>query len=333
MDSFLRRTSLIVGLLLAPAMAKAEWFQFSGTAMTTPIQMEFWGDSETEAKRISQRVFDEFDRIDAQMSRYRERSELSAVNREAAEHPVVVSSGLFRVFEKAQEVSELSDGAFDISFGSVGYLYDFREKKQPTAEEVQQHLPEINYRDIELNKAERSVSFRKAGLLTDMGGIAKGYSVDRGIAILKSEGIRHARLSAGGDMYLLGDKRGRPWVVGVRDPRQAAKNAVVLPVSNVAISTSGDYERFFIDEEGNRVHHILSPKSGRPVEGIQSVTIIGNDTLTTDGLSTAVFVLGVEKGLAMINKLDGIDAIIIDSDRKLHYSRGLLDPQDASAPE
>lgn len=320
-------TLLLVAMALFPfGVAHGEWFQVSGTAMTTPIELEFWADSGQGAD-IGEAVLAEFQRIDRQMSRYREDSELSRVNREAAKGPVTISRSLFDVLVKAREVSELSGGAFDISFGSVGYLYDFRAGKQPSGKEIEARLASIDYRDIALDPEALTVSYRKPGLLVDLGGIAKGYAVDRGIDILRSKGIRHARLSAGGDMRLLGDKRGRPWVVGVRDPRSESRNAVVLPLEDVAVSTSGDYERFFIDDDGNRIHHILSPSTGKPAQGIQSVTILGDDALTTDGLSTAVFVLGVEQGLAMINRLDGIDAIIIDGQRRMHYSAGLMAPE------
>lgn len=322
-----------LSLWLLASSAHADWFRFTGTAMTTRIDLELWTDSATRAERIRDAVFAEFDHIDHQMSRYRDDSELSAVNREAAERPVKVSDGLFRVFQQAQKVSELSHGAFDISFGSVGYLYDYREKKQPTDAEVASRLSLINYHDIVLDPRAQTVRYTEHGVLADMGGIAKGYSVDRGIDILKANGITNARLSAGGDMRLLGDKRGKPWIVGVRDPRTESRNAVLLPLSDVAISTSGDYERFFIDESGKRVHHILSPKTGRPAKGIQSATIIGDKAFITDGLSTAVFVLGVEKGLAMVNKLPGVDAIIIDDEHRMHYSDGLMDPKAAPAAQ
>lgn len=322
----LRAFWLSVLVVVAPVHAQAEWRVFSGTAMTTHIELEFWVEDGQQAEVIQKAVFDEFDRIEQRMTRYREDSELSKVNREASAAPVRVSPELFAIFRQSQRVSELSDGAFDISFGSLGYLYDFREKRQPSAEELTEGLARIDYRDIELDEAELTISYRKPGLLADMGGIAKGYAVDRGVGILQAHGIRHARLSAGGDMRLLGDKRGKPWIVGVRDPRSEDRNAVVLPVTDLAISTSGDYERFFIDESGERVHHIMSPQTGRPAKGIQSVTVIGSDALTTDGLSTAVFVLGVEKGLAMINRMPGVDAIIIDEFRRMHYSDGLMDP-------
>ena len=158
----------------------------------------------------------------------------------------------------------------------------------------------------------------------DLGGIAKGYAVDLGIALLKKHGVKSARLSAGGDMRLLGDKQGKPWIVGIKHPRIPDKQKVALPLDNIAISTSGDYERFFIDEKGERIHHILSPKTGRPVNGIQSVSVIGPEAIMTDGLSTALFVLGVEKGIALIDTFEYFDVVMIDADGKVHFSNGLL---------
>ncbi|MBK1871922.1 FAD:protein FMN transferase [Marinobacter sp. 1-3A] len=295
--------------------------------MTTPVELEFWADEKSVADAIAKDVLAVFHQVDRDMSRYREDSELSGLNRKAADDPVQVSTGLFQVLKKAEEVAVLSGGAFDISFGSVGYLYDYRERKQPSEEALQARLGHINHQDIVLDDKAQTVFFRQKGLLIDLGGIAKGYAVDLGIEHLKSAGVRHARLSAGGDLRLLGDKRGRPWLVGVRDPRSENRNVVVLPLADLAISTSGDYERFFIDDQGERVHHILSPGTGKSVRGVQSVTIIGNDALTTDGLSTAVFVLGPKKGLEMIEKLPGIDAIIIDDQRMMHFTEGLAPPE------
>jgi len=304
----------------------AEWVRVSGTAMTTDIDMEYWTEDPALAKKAGEEVLEVFRQIDRQMSRYREDSELSVLNRRACSELVVASDSLFKVLQQAILVSELSKGAFDISFGSVGYLYDFRAGDQPSEEALASGLAAVNYRSIVLDPGLNTVRFLQDGMRLDLGGIAKGYAVDRGIDILQSHGIRHARLSAGGDMRLLGDKRGKPWIVGIRDPRSEKRNAMVLPLSDVAVSTSGDYARFFIDEAGERVHHILSPATGKPSKGVQSVTILGDDALTTDGLSTAVFVLGAAEGLALINSLDGIDAVIIDDRRQVHYSSGLMPP-------
>lgn len=317
-----------MAMLLTVAMpAQAEWVRVSGTAMTTAIEMEFWTEDPAVASEAGDAVLALFDRIDRQMSRYREDSELSRVNREAANGPVEVSDSLFTVLQQALRISELSHGAFDISFGSIGYLYDFRARQQPSDEELAEGLAKVNYRSVVLDPSANTVRFLDEGGRLDLGGIAKGYTVDRGIDILKSFGIRHARLSAGGDLRLLGDKRGKPWIVGIRDPRSESRNAMVLPLTNVAVSTSGDYERFFFDDNNERVHHILSPATGKPAKGVQSVTILGDDSITTDGLSTAVFVLGAAKGLEMVNRLKGIDAVIIDEQRQVHYSDGLMPPE------
>ena len=313
--------------LLVALPASAEWHRYSDTAMTTPVELEFWADESVTADVVAREVFDVFHRVDTQMSRYRADSELSALNREAGKGPVNVSDGLFKVLQKAREVSELSEGAFDVTFGSVGYLYDFRAGKQPTDDQVASGLARVNFRDVVLDVSGQTVAFRQPGMLVDLGGIAKGYAVDLGIEVLEAHGIRHARLSAGGDMRLLGDKRGRPWYVGIRDPRSGNDNAVVLPLADVAVSTSGDYERFFVDDAGERVHHILSPSTGRSVKGVQSVTIIGADALTTDGLSTAVFVLGPEKGLKMVERLPAIEVVVIDDKRMMHVSEGLAPPE------
>ncbi|EDM47789.1 FAD:protein FMN transferase [Marinobacter algicola] len=310
--------------------ARAEWVRVSGTAMTTAIEMEFWSEDPAVASEAGDAVLALFDRIDHQMSRYREDSELSRVNREAADGPVEVSDSLFTVLQQAKRISELSNGAFDISFGSIGYLYDFRARQQPSDEELAEGLAKVDYKSVVLDPSANTVRFLDEGIRLDLGGIAKGYAVDRGIDILKSFGIRQARLSAGGDLRLLGDKRGKPWIVGIRDPRSESRNAMVLPLTNVAVSTSGDYERFFFDANHERVHHILSPATGKPAKGVQSVTILGDDSITTDGLSTAVFVLGAAKGLEMINELEGIDAIIIDERRQVHYSDGLMAPESGS---
>ncbi|WP_225314972.1 FAD:protein FMN transferase [Marinobacter confluentis] len=320
--------TLALLLLVAVSPAHGEWVRVSGTAMTTEIDMEYWAADPEAAEQAGEAVLELFRQIDRQMTRYQDDSELSRLNRRAAREPVKVSDSLFQVLQRAVEVSELSQGAFDISFGSVGYFYDFREKRQPTGEELAAGLPSVNYRSIVLDPDARTVRFLDEGIRLDLGGIAKGYAVDRGIAILESFGIRNARLSAGGDMRLLGDRRGKPWIVGIRDPRSENRNALVMPLADVAVSTSGDYERFFTDESGERIHHILSPATGKPARGVQSVTVLGSDTLTTDGLSTAVFVLGAAEGLALINSLPGVDAVIIDEKRQVHYSEGLMPPGD-----
>ena len=170
----------------------------------------------------------------------------------------------------------------------------------------------------------KTVSFAREGVRINLGGIAKGYAVERAIDVVRRLGIAHASVTAGGDSRLLGDRRGQPWLVGIQDPRNEKAIAVRLPLVDEAISTSGDYERYF-DDGDVRYHHIISPSTGRSANGVQSVTVVGPDATMTDALSTSVFVMGVEAGLALIESLDGFDAIVIDDDREMHYSSG-FDP-------
>ena len=150
-------------------------------------------------------------------------------------------------------------------------------------------------------------------------------AVDRALQIVRECGIREAMISAGGDSGILGEKRGKPWIIGIQHPRKPDELALVLPLSDSAISTSGDYERYFM-RDGQRIHHIISPHTGKPANGTWSTTVTGPDALTTDALSTTLFVLGAEKGIALIETLDNIDAVIIDSSGKVHYSSGLKVP-------
>jgi thiamine biosynthesis lipoprotein len=159
----------------------------------------------------------------------------------------------------------------------------------------------------------------------DLGGIAKGYAVDRGIAILADRGIRHGTVTAGGDTRILGDRIGRPWVVGIRHPDDRQRVIARIPLEDAALSTSGDYERYF-DEDGRRYHHIINPRTGHSAGELRSVTIIGPDATTTDGLSTGVFVLGAERGLALIERLGDVDAVLVTRDGKVLYSSGLAPP-------
>ena len=220
----------------------------------------------------------------------------------------------------------MSDGAFDVTYASVGYLYDYRARQRPSDEQVAAALPAVDYRQVQVDRERNTIRFLRDGLRIDLGGIAKGYAVDRSIDQLRKLGIEHAMVNAGGDTRLIGDRRGKPWIVGVRDPRNEGKMVTRLPLENEAISTSGDYERYF-EEDGVRYHHILVPGTGDVARAVRSATIIGPDATLTDGLSTTVFVLGVERGMALVSRLPGVEAIIVDKDGRIFYSDGLAPPQ------
>ena len=317
--------SVLMGasFLVVCSAVEAEWLKEKQAIMGTEITVEIWHDKKQKAQHCFDDVFKEMWRIDALMSPFKDNSELTKINNNASDQPVVVSEELFRLLNKSLEISHLSDGAFDITFSSIGYMYDYREGTQPTNEMINKKLAAINYQHILLNTKEHSVRFKKQGVRIDLGGIAKGYAVDNAIDILKRCGTEYGLVTAGGDSRILGDKKGRPWMMGIQHPRKKKEVAVVLPLSNTAISTSGDYERYFI-KDNQRIHHIINPHTGKSADKAWSATVITDDALTSDALSTTLFVLGAKKGLDLINKLEGIDAVIIDASGNMHYSSGLL---------
>lgn len=278
-------------------------------------------------------VMSEMKRVDQSLSPYIASSALSQANSRAGSASIKISEELSYLIERSLFYSELSHGAFDITFASIGWHYDYRKKQQPTKKLQQDLLPAINYRNLKFNKRNHTLSYGHKNVRIDLGGIAKGYAVDNGIRILKQLGIKHAAVSAGGDSRLLGDKKGQPWLIGIKNPRldkaaaSGRESILTIPLNDVAVSTSGDYERYFIDEvSGERLHHIINPKTGQSAKGIMSVTILGPKSLDTDALSTTVFVMGVEKGMNMINTLPDFDCVIIDASGKVHYSKGLMTP-------
>lgn len=299
--------------------------------MGTNISITFWHEDSQVADGLLVQGMAEMRRLNQTLSPWIEQSELARVNRLAAEKPQAVSNELIFLVDKSLYFSQVSKGAFDITFASVGWYYDYREEKQPSDKERNALLPAINYRWLDVNRSQQTIAFKHKNVRIDLGGIAKGYAVDRVAAQLLKAGVKHATISAGGDSRILGDKRGRPWMVGIKNPRNGGKEgndtAIVLPLENTAISTSGDYERYFIDSEtGERIHHIINPKTGKSAQGVVSVTILGPSGSDTDPMSTTVFVLGVEKGLALVNRFPDFDAVIIDSVGKVHYSNGLAPP-------
>ena len=320
----LSRLLLIAMLALSPSVWAA-WLSDEQPVMGTVVRIELWSDSGKSGQTAIAAVMEEMRRVDRLMSTYKEDSEISRVNREAARQPITISKELLELLERALRMSELTHGAFDITYASAGHLYDFPRKIKPSAEALAAALAAINYRHVALDRANGTVRFLRSGMRIDLGGIAKGHAVDRAIALLQARGIKHALVSAGGDSRVIGDRRGRPWTVGIRDPRQRDKVIAVVPLSNAAISTSGDYERYF-EAEGVRYHHIIHPRSGQPASGVRSVTAVGADSTTIDALSTSIFVMGVKNGLALVESLPGVEAVVVDADGKIHYSSGWKRP-------
>lgn len=320
-------TLAALALLLLPAFAVAEWLGDARPMMGTQVSVYLWSDDTQIGHAAVEAVFDEAARIDHLMSTYRGDSEVSKINRNAGKAPQTVSSELFDLLQRSVEMSALTAGSFDITYESVGQHFDFRARQRPDAGTVANELHRIDFQLLQLDETRRSVEFAEEGVRINLGGIAKGHVVERGVEILRGHGIEHAIVTAGGDTRLLGDKRGRPWVVGIRDPRKDGEVAMSLPLADEAISTSGDYERFF-DEDGVRYHHIIQPMTGNPASGVHSATVLGPDAVITDALSTSVFVMGVDKGLKLIASLPEYESVVIDADGQVFFSDGLVQPRD-----
>ena len=320
----------LLGLLSGCAPVCAEWMGDTRPLMGTEVRVYLWSDDESSGQRAVEAVFDEVQRINGLMSTYIDDSEISMVNREAAEKAVVIGAELFQLIQRSLDISVLTLGAFDITYDSVGQHYDFRTGQRPDADTLEAAREYIDFNYVLLDKGADSIAFLKQGVRINLGGIAKGYVVERGIEILRSRDIQHAIVTAGGDSRLLGDRRGRPWMVGIRDPRNEGEVVISLPLADEAISTSGDYERFFI-EDGTRYHHIIEPSSGEPASSVRSATVFGPDAVMTDALSTSVFVMGVDNGLTLIGTLPDYEGIVIDTAGQVFYSDGLMPPTPPAA--
>jgi FAD:protein FMN transferase len=320
--SGLRRKFAMPSPALGLAAPAHGWASREQAIMGTAIRVELWCEQRRDGEAAIEAVMAEMHRIDRLLSPYKSDSELSLINREAARRAVAVSAETFALLSRAARFSAFSGGAFDITFAAVGHLFDYRAAVRPSSAQIERARQCIGWRNVLLDEAERTVRFAKPGMRIDLGGFAKGHAVDNSVAILERHGIAHANVSAGGDSRVIGDKRGRPWTIAIRDPRGSGIVAV-LPLVDVSISTSGDYERFF-EQDGVRFHHLIDPRTGQSPRDVRSVTILAPDGLTSEALSKTAFVLGAARGLELIETVPGVDAVIVDATGALHYSSGLL---------
>jgi len=316
---------VVLGVLFA-APARADWVGEATDMMGTRVSVDLWADDELRGHDLVVQVMNYYRHIDDAMSTYKPDSEISQVNAHAHEAPMRISDELFDLVRVSQEVSAASHGAFDITYESVGYLYDFHAHLHPTDAQIKEHLPAVSYRHVVLDADKQTIYFTVPGVRINLGGIAKGYVVQHAADMLRAQGVEHALLNAGGDTRVIGDRRGQPWLMGIRNPRVKGEIVTRLPLVDEAISTGGDYERFF-EENGRRYHHVISPATGEPTEGILTVTVIGPSGAMTDSLETAIFVLGAEEGMQLIKRYPEYETIIVESNGKVTYSSGLTPPE------
>lgn len=323
------RTIGLILVLLTTAIScspdKDSVFKKTMPLMDTIVSITVVADSKGAAEQAMEKTFAEISRFGDLINFYSDKSELAEINRNAGIHSVKVSSGTLDVIDKAVSVAEKSGGAFDPTIGPIVNLWDFLKKKRPMENEIARTLPLVRYKDILINRSDSTIFLKRKGMLIDLGGIAKGYAADLAVESLKREGILSGLVSIAGDIRTFGMKPDKgPWTIGIKNPRQTGeKDEIVarIRLSNKAISTSGDYERYFISDD-KRYHHLLDPKTGMPALGCRSVSIVTDNAVNTDAFSTAVFILGPERGMKLVREM-GMDAMIIDSSGMIHITDGI----------
>jgi thiamine biosynthesis lipoprotein len=314
------------GAATASAIAPRQKHAFTGQAMGTVVQVTLWTDDAASGQRAADAVFAEFRRLDEMMTTWLPGSEVSQINAAAGKKAVVVSEETFAVIARAVDISRRSRGVFDITVGAFAGLWKFDEDMDgsiPSPAEVKRRVRKVSWRRIVLDEKRRSVNLSRPGMSITLGGIAKGYAVDKGAEVLRRLGHTDFIVQAGGDMYVSGRKGAEPWVVAIRDPRgQRGEMFAIAPVENHSFSTSGDYERGFV-KDGVRYHHILDPRTGRPAMGSRSVTILAKDAFTADAWSKVLFILGAKKAMRLVEQLDDFEAVFVDAENQVQVSSGL----------
>ena len=276
-----------------------------------------------------EQAIDEIRRLESLMTTWSEDSEVSHINQAAGKAPVQVGPETLDVIDKSLWISDRSGGVFDITFEVMHGLWRFDqdlEKRLPDSAAVAARRKLIDYRHIVVDRDKSTVFLNQPSTKISLGGIAKGYAIDKAKEILLAAGIEDFLAQAGGDLYVHGHRAdGSSWMAGVRDPRGADGSFFArMPVVDHAFSTAGDYERSFV-LDGKRYHHIIDPRTGFPATASRSVTIWAKDAFTADALDDAVFILGVEKGLLLVESIDDAGAIIVDADNHVHVSKRLKD--------
>ena len=269
---------------------------------------------------VTTQAFDEMKRIEQLMSTYIPDSEISRINRAAGKEAIPVSPEVEEVIREGLYWSEQSSGAFDITVEPLVYLWDFDGEKEiiPSENTLRKTASLVNYKDIEVK--DHTVQLKRRGMAINVGGLAKGYAVDRAISILRAK-VKNGIVNAGGDLFAFGQKKPQtPWSIGLQHPRKPQELLAAFAVQNQGIATSGDYQRYFI-KDGVRYHHIFDPHTGKPARLMISTTIITTEVMDADALATAVFVMGPDKGIEWVDSMDNVEAMLMLKDGSIRYSK------------
>ncbi len=320
-----------VAVSIVLVLLAASWFYmnkekesvtYTRTLMGTVVQLTIMEGEPARFDEAAEAAFDEISRLEAIFSSYRDDSDVSRINDAAGKALVDIKPETVEVLRKALYIAALSEGAFNPAVGALGKVWGPSGEKGivPAEDEIRKILPLVDYRSIILKEHDRKAGLEKEAMAINLGGIAKGYIVDKAAVAMRKTGVTRAIIHAGGDMTVFQRDNEKPFTIGLQHPREKKLLGEAL-VYNGAVTTSGDYERFFI-KDGVRYHHILDPKTGFPSRGTQAVTLIASDPTVADALSTAVFVLGPEKGMALIEGLDGVEGVMVGEDGLVRVSSG-----------
>lgn len=317
---------VITATVFVSAMRKTV-FTDSRITLDTVVAVNVVTNSGRKASKAFDAVYADLDQLGKKIDFYSEQSEVHKINANAGLKAVEVSPETLELIKESLRIADTSGGSFDPTTGAVTVLWDFVKKERPDKKELAKALKLVSYKNVKINEEKKTVFLTKKNMKIDLGGIAKGYAADRAVDILKKMGVTAALVAVAGDIRAYGVKPdGRSWKVGIQDPRPEDPSYNIfaaLPLENKAISTSGDYQRFF-EVEGVRYHHILDPQTGMPARGAESVSVIAEKAVDTDSLSTAVFVLGPRKGVALLKKL-GYEGVIVNEYGKILVTEGIKD--------
>jgi thiamine biosynthesis lipoprotein len=293
--------------------------------MNVRVQIQVVSEEEAAARSAMAAAIEEIRRMESLLSESRPQSDISRLNQAAGREPVEISAEVSQALSRGLEVAKITGGAFSLTSAALASLWDFAAhdgpRTLPTPERLRERLALIDDSKLVLDRATRSARLVDAGMAVGTSGIAKGCAIHRALTVLKKRGLTSALVFVGGDIGVSGTKGDKPWIIGIQDPRASGFFAVI-PVQDQSLATRGDYERYF-ELQGERYHDILDPRSGLPARGCRSVTILADDAVTADALSTAVFVMGPEEGLRLVESTDGIEAIIVDASNEISMSSGL----------
>ena len=293
--------------------------------MGSLLRVGVWTMDEAKANDGIEHVFREFDRLEALLSNWKNDSDVTRLNNNAGITPVKVSQDTIAVLRIAREVSDLTRGKFDITFGVLTDIWRFDHDQDDIVPEhalIEPRLKRIDYKAVEVDSTAGTAFINRPGMKVHLGGIGKGYAVDRAIALLRDQGFRDFLIQAGGDLYVAGTDGGKPWKLGIADPRGNHDAFARVQITDGTFSTSGDYERFFM-KDGKRYHHILDPDFGEPARGCRSVTLVSNRAVMADAVAKGVFILGPAEGMKLIEQLPDIEGVIVTDDNEVLISSGL----------